>query len=94
MGNFTDNLKGKAKPDYTILYQWKKYCELVKLPEESLASDQMREMKRCFYGAWGQALIHLRDEVGTLSEQAAVGIMERQIKEVADFFLGEQGRQN
>lgn len=34
--------------------------------------DQKREMKRAFFGAWGQALIHFRDEIAAQEEREAI----------------------
>jgi hypothetical protein len=79
---------------FTIKRQWVEFCERVGIPENQMRPDQRREMRRAFYGAWGQALIHFRDEIGAQDENKAVKIMEGQLKEVADFWLAEQGKQN
>lgn len=79
---------------FTILKQWKEFCERAGIPEDKMPPDQKREMKRAFFGAWGQALIHFRDEIGAESENKAVSIMEGQLKEVTDFWMTEQQRQN
>lgn len=80
---------------FTVARQWKEFCERAGIPEDKMPQDQRREMRRAFFGAWGQALIHFRDEIGAVEEETkAVTIMEGQLKEVADFWLGEQQRQN
>lgn len=56
--------------------------------------DQRREMRRAFFGAWGQKIISDRDEVAALPENEAIKVFEAQLKEVADFWIGEQKRQN
>jgi len=79
---------------FTILKQWKEFCYRAGLPEERMPADQRREMKRAFFGAWGQALIHFRDEISAEDEVKAVRLMEGQLKEVTEFWLDEQNKQN
>lgn len=80
--------------NYTIEHQWQEYLKRAELPEHMLGAVQRQEMRRAFFGAWGQALISFRDEVAALDEVDAIAIMEKQLKEVTDFWLKEQERQN
>lgn len=80
--------------NFTVYKQWCDFLKQVGLVESKMPPEQYREMKRAFYGAWGQCLLHARDEVVAYSENEAVKIMEGQVKEVTDFWLGETGRQN
>lgn len=82
------------KHQFTIKKQWDDFCRNAGIPEYKMPPDQKREMRRAFFGAWGQALIHFRDEIGAQTENKAVEIMEGQLKEVADFWLAEQNAQN
>lgn len=79
---------------FAIKRQWKKFCEHAGIPENKMPPDQRREMRRAFYGAWGQALIHLRDEISALPEIEAIAVMDRQLNEVADFWLAEKNQNN
>lgn len=80
--------------NFTIKKQWDDFCKRAGIPEHKMQPDQKREMKRAFFGAWGQSLIHFRDEIGAQDENKAVAIMEGQLKEVADFWLAESNSQN
>lgn len=73
---------------------WKKYQELMKLPEERMHPTQRVETKRAFMGACGQMLILMRDEIGALSEEEAVKIFEDLLNQVMIFWRGENKQQN
>jgi len=54
----------KLPKDFDLNHQWGLFCERCQVPENKMPEDQRREMKRAFYGACGQMLILLRDELG------------------------------
>lgn len=56
--------------------------------------EQKKQLKESFYGAWGQCLISLRDDVGALPDEDAMDVMEAQIKEVGDYFLKITNQKN
>jgi len=75
--------------DLTVAGQYKKYLAMINLPEESMTPIQKIETKRAYYGAWGQLLVLMRDDISALSEQEGTQAMEVQAKEI-DTFWKEQ----
>jgi hypothetical protein len=73
---------------------WKKYQELVGLPEERMHAVQKIETKRAFMGACGQILILMRDEIGALPEQEACEIFSDLLNQVMQFWQVENKQQN
>lgn len=80
--------------DFTVNGQYQKYLKLVELPESAMNPVQRIETKRAFFGAWGQALIHMRDELGVLPENEAVVRLEEQIQEISKFWLKTRNRES
>lgn len=66
--------------------QWKTYLQRVGLQEDKLHPVQLTETKRAFFGACGQLLILLRDDLSVFPEDTAVEIMQDMIRQVADFW--------
>lgn len=74
----------------TMERQWQLYCQRVKLPEEKMHPIQRQETKRAFFGALGQILISLRDDVGQYDEDKGVAIMQQMMDEVEKFWQKQQ----
>jgi hypothetical protein len=91
----------KIPVDFDLQHQWGLFCDRCGVPEHKMPADQRREMKRAFFGACGQLLILLRDELGDYEvkhgEEAAAKILQRMLEQVGAFWQGEmdkQGRKN
>lgn len=54
-----------------------------------MPEDQRREMRRAFYGAWGQLLFCMRDDMAGIPEPEAVIVLARFQKQVSDFWGNE-----
>lgn len=87
-------MKSKEILDFTVAGQYQKYLKMVQLPESAMNPIQAIETKRAFFGAWGQALIHMRDEVGVLPEDEAVSKLEEQLQEIGNFWLKTKNRES
>lgn len=74
---------------FNLNVQWKKYLERSGVSEEKMPEDQRREMKRAFFGACGQMLILLRDDVSIYPEAKAAGIMQKMLDQVGNFWQTE-----
>lgn len=81
------------KDELNINYQFKKYLELVRLNKTNMSATQYTEMKRVFFGAFGQALIVLRDELDD-NEDVAISELQNLLDQVGDFFLNESKQTN
>lgn len=79
--------------DFDLTHQWRLFCERCAIPENKMPEDQRREMKRAFFGACGQMLILLRDELGDYGdkhgEEAASEILQKMLYQVGSFWEGE-----
>lgn len=86
---------------FNIHFQWKAFIERCNLKEDQLPPDQQREMKRAFYGACGQMLILLRDDLGDLAQKiggvkgelVAASILQIMLEQVGDFWETETEKQ-
>lgn len=79
--------------DFLISHQWSLFCERCGVSENKMPEDQRREMKRAFFGACGQMLILLRDELGDYGDkhgdEAAAKMMHNMLNQVADYWQKE-----
>ena len=58
------------KKDFDLHYQFKLYMERCSVPDISkMPADQLTETRRAFFGACGQLLILMRDDVSELDEK-------------------------
>ncbi|MDX3913742.1 MAG: hypothetical protein QHC79_09400 [Pseudosphingobacterium sp.] len=70
------------------------YLKRVNLSEERMTPVQKVETKRAFMAGYGQSLAVMRDKVGAMSENEAIGCMEDMWEQVGKFWLKETGRAN
>ena len=82
--------------DFDLTKQWGLFCDRCGVPENKLPVDQRREMKRAFFGACGQLLILLRDELTEYEvkhgEEAASKILQNLLDQVSDYWEKEQAK--
>lgn len=88
------NITPEIRKQFDIEAQWQKYLQLVGLDEATLPENQRIEMKQVFYGAFGQLLILVRDEMGVLEEETAMSVFQYLMDQVGIFFLRASDRQN
>ena len=74
--------------------QYKLFLERMNLHESKMHPQQKIQIKQAFFGAFGQAIMVMRDEVAAQDEDAAVYSMQDIMNQVQDFFLSETKRQN
>lgn len=76
--------------DFDLNHQWGLFVERCGIPENKMPEDQRREMKRAFFGACGQMLILLRDELGDYGDKhgdkAAAMMMHNMLDQVGKFW--------
>jgi hypothetical protein len=86
----------KIQKDFDLNHQWELFCERCSIPENSMPEDQRREMKRAFFGACGQMLILLRDELGDYGDKhgeiAAAQMMQTMLEQVGQFWQTEMDK--
>ena len=76
-----------------ISFQFEQYLKIVKLDAATMPADQYREIRRGFYGGWGQLIMLMSDDIPALPEAKGVQILEAMTKEVAAFWLSEAKNQ-
>ena len=84
----------KMDEKFTIEHQYQLYLKRVALDETTMHPEQRKQLKQTFFGACGQMIIMLRDDVGSLEEDKAVEVLESMKNEVGNFFLKITGKQN
>lgn len=77
---------------FNLETQYNLYLSRVGLHEDKMHTQQKKQLREAFYGACGQILILLKDELSKLEEDKAVEVMESMIQQITTFFL--QGRKN
>lgn len=81
--------------EFNIEHQYQLYLKRMSLSESSMHSDQKIQMRQTFFGAFGQAMILMRDGIGAIENDIeAVNVMKDMINQVGQFFLAETHRQN
>jgi hypothetical protein len=77
---------------FKVSTQYQLWLERMQLPpEEKLHPEQRKQLKEAFYGAWGQCMLIMRDELSDVADQkgedAAVEIMEAMYNEVKAYWV-------
>lgn len=80
--------------EFDLTHQFELYLERVGLKGKYMPEVQYTETKRAFFGACGQMLILLRNEVGKLSEDDAMVIFENLLKQIGEFWNKQTNKQN
>lgn len=82
--------------DLDLNHQWGLFVERCGLQENKMPEDQRREMKRAFFGACGQMLILMKDELGDYSDKygdaAAAGVLQNMLDQVSNFWKVEMDK--
>lgn len=73
--------------------QWEFFKKMMKLSDDKMPDDQKREMRRAFYGGFGQAVMLLRNHIAELPEDAAVVKLEEVVDELQHFWKMEVNNQ-
>ena len=64
------------------------------LSESTMHPQQKIQLRQTFFGASGQMLILLRDELSKLEENKAMETLQDLINQVGNFFLAETNKMN
>lgn len=80
--------------EFNLEHQYQLYLQRMALSEKTMHPQQSIQLRQTFFGAAGQMLILLRDEISKLEEKEAVDTLQDLINQVANFFLAETNRIN
>lgn len=81
-------------PLFNLEYQYKLYLQRVNLKEEEMPADQQKELKQAFFGACGQMLLCMRDDLSGLSELKAVATLQDMLNQVQQYYQSITGQAN
>lgn len=75
---------------FDLEFQWRLYLSRVNLKEDQLPEDQQREMKRVFYGGFGQMLMVFANDITRLPEGQISEAFDYMVEQVNDFWKVQQ----
>jgi hypothetical protein len=79
---------------FNLENQYRLYLKRMSLNENTMEAQQKAETKRAFYGACGQMLMLLANELAALPEDEAIKELESMTKQVSQLFINQTERQN
>lgn len=80
--------------EFNLEHQYQLYLQRMALSESTMHPQQKIQLRQTFFGASGQMLILLRDELSKLEEEKAMETMQDLINQVYNFFLAETNKMN
>jgi hypothetical protein len=79
---------------FNLEHQYQLYLQRMSLSESTMHPQQKIQLRQTFFGASGQMLILLRDELSKLEEEKAMETLQDLINQVGNFFLAETNKMN
>ena len=80
--------------NFNLEYHYGLFLKRINLREENMHPEQKKQLKETFYGASGQMLLILRDEISKLEEDEAIAAFEDMMNQVQNFFLSQSNKSN
>lgn len=80
--------------EFNLEHQYQLYLQRMALSESTMHPQQKIQLRQTFFGASGQMLILLRDELSKLEEEKAMETLQDLINQVGNFFLAETNKKN
>lgn len=77
----------------SIEHEFELYLERVELKKETMNPGHYREIKRAFYGAFGQSLILGRDRLANFDFEIGARYLDSMMKEIETFWGQETKKQ-
>ena len=75
---------------FDLEYQYQLYLQKMALSEATMHPEQKIQLRNTFYGAIGQLLLLMRDEISLLEEDEAVDVMGKLLNQVVNHFIAIQ----
>ena len=79
---------------FNLENQYQLYLQKMGLSENTMHPQQKKQLRQTFYGASGQMLILLRDELSKLDQEKAMETLQDLLNQVGNFFLSETNKMN
>lgn len=80
--------------EFNLENQYQLYLQRMSLSESTMHPQQKIQLRQTFFGASGQMLILLRDELSKIEEEKAMETLQDLINQVGNFFLAETNKMN
>lgn len=80
--------------NFNLEYHYGMFLKRMNLHEGNMHPEQKKQLKQTFYGASGQMLLLLRDEISKLEEDEAMAAFEDMMNQVQNFFLSQSNKSN
>ena len=80
--------------EFNLEHQYQLYLQRMALSESTMHPQQKIQLRQTFFGASGQMLILLRDELSNLEEEKAMETLQNLINQVGNYFLAETNKMN
>lgn len=80
--------------EFNLEHQYQRYLQRMALSESTMHPQQKIQLRQTFFGASGQMLILLRDELSKLEEEKAMETLQDLINQVGNLFLAETNKMN
>ncbi len=83
------------KEQFNIEHQYQLYLKRIGLSEATMHGEQKKQLRLTFYGACGQMLILLREDLAAIeNEDEAAEVLQNMLDQVGNFLLNKSGQQN
>lgn len=82
-------MKDQMPKKYDMEHQWQLFLHRVNLREKDMKPIQIQAMRHAFFGALGQLLVLLNNDIAKETEQDAVKILEYLQSQVGKFWENE-----
>lgn len=79
---------------FNLENQYQQYLKRCGIDENKMHPVQKQETKRAFFGACGQMLVLLREDVAELDDEKAIGTLEDMLNQVNSFWMKEATSKN
>jgi hypothetical protein len=79
---------------FDIEVQYQLYLKRVALNESQMHPEQKKQLRQAFYGACGQMLILLRDDLAALEENKAIDTMQKMLDQIGKYFINAANKSN
>ena len=77
---------------FDLNHQYQLYLQRVNITEAQMHPTQRIETKRAFFGALGQLLVLMRDDIGVLEEDEGVRVLDDMVAQVKVFWNSQTNR--
>jgi hypothetical protein len=72
---------------FKLEYQYQLYLKRIALKEEEMHPEQKIQTRQAFFGACGQILLLMHNDIAELSEEEGVKILDNLMNQVSSYFL-------